>query len=85
MIGAIVVSGLVAAMSSIFSTLSNFVIARKFPGIGYELDTDLPESLFVRITCYRVVAKLFYLQALFFWLLCGVLVILWYFPSHSPP
>jgi hypothetical protein len=81
MIGAIVVSGFVAAMSSFLATLSNFVVARRFPGIGYELDADMPEPQFVRITCYRLVAKLFYLQALFFWLLCGVLLILWYIPS----
>jgi hypothetical protein len=81
MIGAILVSGFVAAMSSFFATLSNFVVARKFPDFGYELDPDVPEAVFVRITCYRVVAKLFYWQGLFFWTLFAVLLIVRFLPS----
>jgi hypothetical protein len=75
MIGAILVSGFVAAASSLFATLSNFVIARKLPDVSEETISDLPEALFVRIACYRLVAKLFYLQALFFWLLFAVLLL----------
>jgi hypothetical protein len=81
MIGAILVSGFVAVMSSFFATLSNFLVARKFPGIGYEFDSELPETLFVRITCYRLVARLFYLQSLFFWTLLAVLLIVRFLPS----
>ena len=76
MIGAILVTGFVAAMSSLLATLSNILIARRFPGITWESDPHLPEPLYVRITCYRLVARLFYYQSLCFWALLGVLVVL---------
>jgi hypothetical protein len=73
MIGAILVAGLVAAMSSLLATLSNILIARKFPGIAWDSDPDLPEPLYIRITCYRLVARIFYYQSLIFWTLLGLL------------
>jgi len=76
MIGAILVSGLAAAASSLFATISNFVIARKLPDVNYEPGAELPEALFMRVAGYRLVAKLFYLQALVFWAIFAVLVLL---------
>jgi hypothetical protein len=75
MIGAILIAGLVAAGSSLFATLSNFVMARKFPGLNYEPGSELPEALFMRVAGYRLVAKLFHLQSLLFWALFAVLVL----------
>ncbi len=76
MIGAIVISGLVAAASSLFATLSNFLLARKFPDLSYEPGSELPEAAFIRITWYRSIAKLFHLQALVFWSLFAVLLLI---------
>ena len=77
MIGAVLISGIVAAASSLFATLSNFVLARKFPEMSYEPGSELPEALFIRITWYRSIAKLFYLQALVFWFLFAVLLVIY--------
>jgi hypothetical protein len=75
MIGAILVAGFVAAMSTVCATLSNFAIARQLSEIGAGFEADLPQPLFVRITCYRFVAKVFHRQAQFFWILCGSLAV----------
>jgi len=75
MIGAILVAGFVAAMSSVCATLSNFAIAQQLSDIGSDFEPDLPQPLFVRITCYRFVAKVFHRQALFFWILSGSLAV----------
>jgi len=74
MIGAIVVVGLVAAMSSAIATLNNWAVARKFPGLTYNLSPDTPLDIYVRVTCYRLVAKLFYYQSLVFWWLLVLLI-----------
>ena len=79
--GAVLVSGFVALMSSLLATLSNVAIARNFPGIGWETDPELPEPLFIRITCYRLTARLFYYQALFFWVLSGLLIVFKFIPQ----
>jgi hypothetical protein len=76
MIGAIVVCGLAGALSSLVATLGNVVMARVVSGLAGELEAELPEPVFVRIACYRVIAKAFYLQALVFWGLFGVLTII---------
>jgi hypothetical protein len=77
MIGAVLICGMVAAASSLFATLSNFVLARKFPELSYEPGSELPEALFIRIAWYRLIAKLFYLQALVFWFLFAVLLLVY--------
>ena len=76
MLGAILICGLVAVTSSAFATLCNFVLARKYPEFGYGSGAELPEALFLRITWYRLVAKVFYLQALFFWLFVAALLLI---------
>ena len=58
MIGAIVVVGLVAAMSSAMATLNNWTVSRRFPGLPYDMSPDTPLDIYVRVTCYRLVAKL---------------------------
>ena len=74
MIGAILVAVFVAVMSSVCATLCNILIGRKFPGVGWTCDPNLPEALFIRLTCYRLAARLFYYQAIAFWVLLGILV-----------
>ncbi len=74
MIGAIVVVGLVAAMSSAMATLNNWTVSRRFPGLPYDLSPDTPLDIYVRVTCYRLVAKLFYYQSLVFWSLLVLLI-----------
>ncbi len=76
MIGAIVVVGFVAAASSFLATLTNLVVWRKFPGVGWNIDPALPEAFFLRVTTYRVVAKVFYRQAQVFWTLFILLIVL---------
>jgi len=75
MIGAILVSALAAVASSLFATLSNFVIARKDPELSSKAGSELPEAVFMHMTWYRLVARLFYLQALFFWALFAILLL----------
>lgn len=74
MIGAIVVVGLVAAMSSVVATLNNRAVARKFPGLPFDMSPDTPPDIYVRVTCYRLVARLFYYQSLIFWSLLVILI-----------
>ena len=76
MIGAILVAGSIAFVSSLLATLTNFTVSRKFPGIAYSTDPEIPEAMLLRISCYRLAAKLFYRQALCLWSLFGVLVII---------
>lgn len=75
MIGAILISGFVAVMSSIFATFNNLAISKRFPGLEWEMAPGLPQDVFVRVICYRLVARLFYIQALFFWTVLAVLVV----------
>ncbi len=75
MIGAIVVVGVVALVSSAMATLNNWELARRFPGLRFEMGPDTPMDVYVRVTCYRLVAKLFYYQALVCWSTLVVLVL----------
>ncbi|HZQ01785.1 MAG TPA: hypothetical protein VFB13_19740 [Reyranella sp.] len=61
-------------MSSTVATWNNMAVSRKFPGLEWELSPDVPQDVFLRVTCYRLVARLFYIQALFFWAVLVVLV-----------
>lgn len=74
MIGAIVVVGLVAAMSSAMATWNNWMVQRKFPGVSFDMSPDTPPDIYLRVTCYRLVAKLFYYQSLLFWWLLAALI-----------
>lgn len=76
MVGAILVAGFVAVMSSIVATFNNLAVSRRFPGLEWEMAPSLAEDIFVRIACYRVVARLFYFQALLFWALFVALLAL---------
>jgi hypothetical protein len=62
-------------MSSAVATFNNLAVTRKFPGLEWELNPDVPHDVFLRVTCYRLVARLFYLQALAFWAILVVLVV----------
>jgi hypothetical protein len=75
MLGAILVAGFVAIISSTLATFNNLAVSKKFPGLEWEITPDLAEDVFMRIVCYRLVARLFYMQALFFWAIFVVLVI----------
>ena len=74
MIGAIVVVAVVAVMSSGMATLNNWAVTRKFPGLPFDMSPDTPPDIYVRVTCYRVVAKLFYYQSLISWSLLAILI-----------
>lgn len=74
MMGAILVAAFVAVMSSAVATWNNLAVVRKFPGLEWTLSPDVPQDIFLRVTCYRLVARLFYMQALFFWAVLIVLV-----------
>ena len=73
--GAILVAGLVAVMSSTIATWNNLAVARKFPGLDWNIGPDVPQDIFLRVTCYRLVARLFYFQAIAFWAIFVLLVI----------
>ncbi len=75
MTGALLVVGLVAIASSAIATWNNWAVARKFPGLPWDLNPDIPQDIYVRITCYRLAAKLFYYQALVFWAILALLVL----------
>jgi hypothetical protein len=74
MIGAIVVVGMVAVMSSAMATLNNWTLARKYPGMPFHMSPDTPADVYVRVTCYRLVARVFYYQSLIFWSLLAILL-----------
>ena len=51
-----------------------YQVCYRFLG-NHEDASDMAQDVFVRIACYRLVARLFYIQALFFWALFAVLII----------
>ena len=61
-------------MSSAMATLNNWTVSRRFPGLPYDMSPDTPLDIYVRVTCYRLVAKLFYYQSLVFWSLLVLLI-----------
>lgn len=69
------VAAFVAVMSSTVATWNNMAVSRKFPGLESELSPEVPQDVFLRVTCYRLIARLFYIQALFFWAALAVLVV----------
>jgi hypothetical protein len=75
MLGAILIAGFVALVSSTLATFNNLALSKRFPGLEWEVIPHLAQDVYVRIVCYRLVARLFYIQALFFWLVFAVLVI----------
>ena len=75
MLGAILVAGFVAVMSSTLATFNNLSVSRRFPGLEWQATPDLAQDVVVRIACYRLAARLFYLQALFFWAVFGLLIV----------
>jgi hypothetical protein len=67
MTGATVAIGILALVVTILATLSNFVIAREFPGQTPERDFYLPLDQSLRISQYRQAAKLFHFESLTLW------------------
>lgn len=77
MLGAIVTVGILGLTASTMATIGNAVIARQFPwhkeGTG---EADLPLDHFARLIRLRLMAKLFYLEALALWFSFAALLFL---------
>ncbi len=73
MTGATVAIGILALVMTILATLSNFVIAREFPGQSPERDFYLPLDQSLRVSQYRQAAKLFHCESLALWALFVVM------------
>ncbi len=76
LIGAIVTIVALAVISSSLATIGNLAIAREFPQGTLDFSRDiLPDSpAFVRFVQYRLLANLFYRQALALWALATLLL-----------
>jgi hypothetical protein len=80
MIGAIVTTGVFALLCSGLATIGNLAIARDFPDVRLENDTDVySDPLFdpavvLRYEQYRLTTNLFYHQARVLWAVLILLV-----------
>ena len=75
MLGATFVVGLVAVLSSALATSNNLALRKSFPGLEWEMVPSMTDDVFARVVCYRTIARIFYVQALFFWSLFGAMLI----------
>ena len=76
MIGAILTTAAFALLSSMMAAIGNFAISRDFPDYKVEqkLDTLLMSPSVSRFLQYRMMANIFYHQALVLWSLLGLLL-----------
>ena len=77
--GAIVTLGLLAVLASTLATTTNLLIARRFPGQDPRRDFYLATDRAYEIIGYRLVARVFYVEALVFWSLVLMLVLVKFF------
>jgi len=75
MTGVIVIVAIQAVMASVIATVANLVIMRKFPGHDPRRDLYLPLDRAYEVVSYRLISRIFHIEAIVLWVACLLLVL----------